>query len=592
MVTDLAGIGSHPNGFRVTGTPEDRATAELIAAELRRIGLEDVALELANVDAWRFRSASVSLKGGPTWEAASLGPAPPTPKRGQSGRLVSVENGRRRLLDRLDLGGAIALLDWRRGPVDVADTCLELQLRGAVGVILASFDGGIHWQARNNPLGSSVSAWHEGAPSLVSLRKRDALDLLARGNDQTVTIKLDVDITRGADGWNPIGRYPGENPDAAPIVVAAHHDGWFHGAWDNATGVALVIALAQALADAGWEPHRPVLFGTHTAEEYGLIGEPQPWCHGSFERLRAHPEWGDTIPFFLNLEASGHPRLPVLVEGAPELSTFASPFFRRARRRGELPLGWKFSGDPVSGTDAWPFQLAGIPSLSVFNWNNEMSRTHYHTTNDVPKVVNYPYLTSMARIDLEILVAADEDIDGLLDFSARRDHLRKAGAKGPLATAANTYAKRGTPAQFRRLARTGIAIDAHGETRYLHTQAAADAQHLGEALKALNRDDRRAAARAALKVGSNSAYTHLSRETYATVRSRTLKADRSWLGQSHVTKSPNLWAEIASLRGDSGARPFGPWVSKSLERHHAASIRDRDRRIARLQNSLAGRTTK
>jgi hypothetical protein len=35
-------IGSHPLGFRVAGTPEERAAVDLISSEFRSLGLEPV----------------------------------------------------------------------------------------------------------------------------------------------------------------------------------------------------------------------------------------------------------------------------------------------------------------------------------------------------------------------------------------------------------------------------------------------------------------------------------------------------------------------------------------------------------------------
>ena len=61
-VEHLAALGSAPSGFRVTGTPEDRAAAaRLAAAEMRAIGLQDVSVETVPVYGWRMRSASLEV---------------------------------------------------------------------------------------------------------------------------------------------------------------------------------------------------------------------------------------------------------------------------------------------------------------------------------------------------------------------------------------------------------------------------------------------------------------------------------------------------------------------------------------------------
>jgi Iap family predicted aminopeptidase len=593
VVGGLAGIGSHDHGFRVTGTPEDRRAARFVTTEMRAIGLEQVAIEQVPVDSWRFTGGSVTLDDGTQWQCASLGSVPPTPPRGVTGELVMVGDGRRSVLDKLDLAGRIALLDWRRIPVGIADVCLELGARGVTAVVVTSLDGGARFQGEN-ALGSSVSGWHDGAPPAITLRKRDAYELLARSRAgaQTITVRLEVKITHNASGCNAVGVLPGRRSDLAPIVVGAHHDAWFSGAWDNASGVASLLVIAKALAQGGWRPRRPVWFVSHTAEEYGRIGDPMPWCFGAWQQLAlSHPRWGGTVPFYLNIEASGHPKLPVLVEASPELKPFAAPFFRRALRDGVLPNGWWFSGDPATGTEAWPFQLAGIPSMSVYNWHKSIVGTDYHTTNDVPSLVDFGYLANLTRVYLDLLVAAEQSVDRLLDYGARRDHLRLATGNERLRQAADQYAQAGSRVRFRRLMKGGIGVDAHGDTTYLHAQAEADVVQLGRALEALARGDRRAATRAALKVGDNAAYSHLSHPAFSTMRRRDLGSRGSWPAKSHLTTWPDLWNEIASLRCDSDATPFGPWVTHSFERHRKRIQRERDRRIARLATLLEGRTS-
>ncbi|HYZ78503.1 MAG TPA: hypothetical protein VE596_14140 [Gaiellaceae bacterium] len=52
---------------------------------------------------------------------------------------------------------------------------------------------------------------------------------------------------------------------------------------------------------------------------------------------------------------------------------------------------------------------------------------------------------------------------------------------------------------------------------------------------------------------------------------------------------PNLWRELASLRGEPGPRPPGPWIERSLERHLARSQRELARRLDRMAAAAAGR---
>jgi hypothetical protein len=60
----------------------------------------------------------------------------------------------------------------------------------------------------------------------------------------------------------------------------------------------------------------------------------------------------------------------------------------------------------------------------------------------------------------------------------------------------------------------------------------------------------------------------------------------SWAAASHLTVSPNLWAELATLRGESGSRPSGPWLAASLRRHRAQVQHELRRRTRAMTRAL------
>ena len=84
---------------------------------------------------------------------------------------------------------------------------------------------------------------------------------------------------------NVVGELPGSDGGLAPqaIVLSAHldhlgtgtpdhGDGIFHGAMDNASGVASLLEVARALHEGGYRPRRSVLFMALAGEERGLLG--------------------------------------------------------------------------------------------------------------------------------------------------------------------------------------------------------------------------------------------------------------------------------------------------------------------------------
>jgi len=126
--------------------------------------------------------------------------------------------------------------------------------------------------------GSTLEAWLE----MASQRDFAPVEL-------PVTVSVDMTIEQSADlvGQNVVAKLPGASAEA--VVFGAHHDhlgtnddlvtagqdGIYNGAIDNASGVAMMIEIAEAFAaarDAGDELARSVYFVTFTAEEAGLLG--------------------------------------------------------------------------------------------------------------------------------------------------------------------------------------------------------------------------------------------------------------------------------------------------------------------------------
>ena len=278
MVGDLSAIGSRPDGFRVTGTPEDREAATLASEWMVAAGLQDVALEEVTVDGWRLGDATLTLDDGNTIRGASLGGTPGTPPGGIHAPLVDVATGERRRLDRVDVAGRIALVDWHTLSVAPADVALELGLRGAVGLVVASFAPGPLYQAAG-AVGSFDSYWHPGAPPVLTISGVDGARLRSGLRAAAISGRLSIDITLTPDGvgTNAVGWLKGTEP-GAPIVIGAHHDGWFSASFDNASGVARIVALAAGLIRLGSAPPHAVL---HVTDGRGVRA-----CPGSLRLVR------------------------------------------------------------------------------------------------------------------------------------------------------------------------------------------------------------------------------------------------------------------------------------------------------------------
>jgi len=576
VVRKLESIGSHPLGFRVAGTPEEREAVAFISGEMRGLGLENVTEEPVPVDGWRLEEAFVELADGMRFECASFGGVPETGPKGVEGELVAVGRGGRRQLDRVDVRGKVALVEWQVARLWPYHVGLELGLRGAVAMVVYVPPGGPYYQAAD-ALGTFDGIWHaEGAPC-VTIRKEDGARLAASAGERAKVV-LRAPLTPGAEGANVVGELPGRQR-GAPTIVAGHHDGWFGAAFDDATGVAITLGLARAFIEAGLRPRRTVAFVSHTAEEYGIAESAYDWCYGAWYQVVAeHREWSTGSPFYLNIEGSGRPDLFTL-DAPPELTAWVRRVCRRAQRDGLLPHGYRL-GRPNTWTEVWPFLAAGIPGMNVSTFTSEFDRTEYHTQYDTADGVDFDYLARLTEVCARLLL--DEPA---LDFAARARELRKV-RHAKLQHALDDLERAEGRRRFTAVGRGLHGVDAVDAPRYPHEQTAADVELLEQALADLG-----SAAGPLSRVGINWLCADLSHEAFKRERARRGRHARRacWGVQADADPGPDLWRELASLRGEHGARPPGPWLERSLRRHLERSRRELKRRLDRMAAAAAGR---
>jgi len=150
----------------------------------------------------------------------------------------------------------------------------------------------------DNPRFPKVPAWitTDKAREIFALAGKDfdALKAAALRRDfpaQSLGASIDLTVDkswRNIPSHNVLGRIEGSDPKLKyeVVVYTAHwdHFGWdpsmpgqktdqiFHGALDNASGVAALLELARAYKALPVPPRRTVLFIALTAEERGLLG--------------------------------------------------------------------------------------------------------------------------------------------------------------------------------------------------------------------------------------------------------------------------------------------------------------------------------
>jgi Tol biopolymer transport system component len=228
----------------------------------------------------------------------------------------------------------------------------------------------------------------------------------------TVTIEREKSTGRNVLGYLPAGT---DSANAPVIVVGAHYDhlgrgasgslahkgeeGQIHnGADDNASGTAVVLELAAALADL--RARHPdgfpfgVVFAAWSGEELGIIGS---------NYFTAHP----TIPWervsaYVNFDMVGRLKdNTLLLQGVG-----SSPAWKASIEKCNVAAGFnaKLQDDPYLPTDATAFYTHGVPVLSVFTGSHE----DYHRPTDDPKTLDYEGMERIAKFSCDLVMDVEQ----------------------------------------------------------------------------------------------------------------------------------------------------------------------------------------
>ena len=179
-------------------------------------------------------------------------------------------------------------------------------------------------------------------------------------------------VVRRTTTANVVARLPGSDPAlrGQVVVIGAHWDhhgisrpvngdSILNGAVDNASGVATILAIADAYRRAGVAPRRSILFVSFTAEEKGLLG--------SQAFAERPPVPARDIAAILNVDGAnlwGRTRDIGALGG--DQSALGAVFAQAARAEG-LRVTTSLEGLRSGGffrSDHFPFAKVGVPGLS------------------------------------------------------------------------------------------------------------------------------------------------------------------------------------------------------------------------------------
>ena len=213
---------------------------------------------------------------------------------------------------------------------------------------------------------------------------------------------------------NILALVPGSDPalDHELVIVGAHYDhvgygtasnsygptGYIHnGADDNASGVAGLLELAEALGHLPSRPRRPILIAFWDGEEKGLLG--------SYHFLRVRPAAlaAYTPVFSVNLDMIGRLRGERLeVYGSrTAVGLRMACLEANARANLELVYDWEITDD----SDHYPFIAAKIPTVMFHTGLHDQ----YHRPSDDTHLVNFSGIEPVTRLVLDFVTAIADD---------------------------------------------------------------------------------------------------------------------------------------------------------------------------------------
>jgi hypothetical protein len=403
-------------------------TESSVEAKVVFVGYGVTAAELGYDD-----YASVSVEGKIALFLSNAPPAFPSEERAHfASNRLKAENAARR--------GAVGILmvqtleDRSRAP-------WERIVRAAGGPSMSwrHPDGAIGGVTPEIQVGALLSP--KGAEKLfetspVSLA--DVLEKASSGGLKPFELPLVATLSRKSEhasisSPNVVGVLKGSDPNlrSSYVVYSAHldhvgigtaveGDEVYNGAFDNASGVAVVLEVARAFASLPVRPRRSVLFLFVTAEENGLLGSDYFAHYPTVERESIIANVNLDMPLFI------YPVGDVIAFGA-DSSSLAEPVGRAAAR-----VGLALSPDPMPQenvfirSDQYSFVRQGIPAVFLvpgftstdpsINGGEEFTgflSTHYHApTDDMDRSMNWETAAKFTEVNFLVGWEVADAVEG------------------------------------------------------------------------------------------------------------------------------------------------------------------------------------
>ena len=440
-------------GYRTAGSLAERKTGDMLAEEMRLAGIPMVEKDKIRVDAWEFQKAVLRYcdREGAEHEI-QLGAYQTDFKTNgfEKFEMVYLGRGTAAEYENIDVKGKLVLVEinqreewWINYPV------YQAHLKGAAALIAVQSRG--YAQINDTALNAQDIAGPADAPAF-SMSRADfqGIRQLMRDNWKTkgipcLTVELDAvtEVKKDQYTYNIVGTIPGTH-SGSMILLSAHYDSYFDGFQDDNAAVAMIIGIARALLEGGYQPYHTIVICALAAEEWGISDTKYDWSTGAYRQVfEARPQWQGHVIADMNFELPAHAHSSRdAVRCTYEYADFIQKFVDGVKiPEGIYPDGMTTLYPIETWSDDFTMSIAGIPSMVNDFSGGPFMENYYHSQYDNQDVYEEPVYRFHHEFYLRLLCAIDSLALPPLNFarvlagsieSLDMTLCERTGANGPL----------------------------------------------------------------------------------------------------------------------------------------------------------------
>lgn len=419
-------------GYRTAGSEAELQTGEHIEKEMKSLGLQEVTKDEITVDSWTFEKADLSFKttSGKEQLAVLGGYQTNFNTNGKkSYEVVYANRGTADDLEKLDVKGKLVLIDinqreewWINYPT------YQAHLKGAAAVIAVQNGG--YGEVDESALNAQDICGPEDAPAF-SMSQKDAKELkkALKKNNNKLTVDFDAKSTvkMNQKTYNYYGKIEGKHKDEY-ILLSGHYDSYFDGFQDDNSAIGLMLGIAKAMKDSGYQPDKTIIFNALAAEEWGVSNSRYDWSTGAYNQIfKVHPEWAKQTFANINFELPAFEHMDTNeIRSVYEFKDFLTDFIPTVPAiDGIYKDGIRIVTPLQTWSDDFSFSIAGIPAIRNDFQDSQFMHTHYHSQYDNNDTYNKKVMKYHMNMYGTLAMAYDKQAVTPLHFTTRLDEMEK-----------------------------------------------------------------------------------------------------------------------------------------------------------------------